>query len=202
MFSNRSVNVHQFAMVPRADIPRSSFRMQRAYKSTFGGLDSDGVSAGDISLLYPVFVEEVLPGDTFALRMTAFARLATPIFPVMDNLYLDSHFFFVPNRLVWENWQRFMGERDDPDSSVDFEVPMRSCPAGGYVANSIYDYMGLPCVGQVAVAGVYEHSALPLRGYDLIWNEWFRDQNIFDTVPVDITDGPDTTTYRLRPRRS
>ncbi|WP_445780380.1 major capsid protein, partial [Shewanella sp.] len=98
MHRNKSVDVHQFSMIPRADIPRSKFDRQSGYKTTF-----------DSGYLVPVFVDEVLPGDTINLQMTAFARLATPLFPVMDNMHLDSFFFFVPNRLVWENWQKFMG---------------------------------------------------------------------------------------------
>lgn len=199
MFSNRSVDVHQFAMVPRADIPRSSFRMQRAYKTTFGGKNGTTVAAQ--SSLYPIFVEEVLPGDTFNLRMTAFARLATPIFPVMDNLYLDSFFFFCPNRLVWDNWHKFMGERTpDPSSSVDFTIPQIVSPAGGYAINSVHDYMGLPTVGQVGGAETFSHSALPLRMYQLINNEWFRDQNMAPTGTPDTGDGPDVTAYSLRSR--
>ena len=98
MHRNQSVNVHQFAMIPRADIPRSRFDSQKAYKTTF-----------DAGYLVPVYCDEVLPGDTFNLKMTAFARLATPLFPIMDNMYLDTFFFFVPNRLIWENWQKFIG---------------------------------------------------------------------------------------------
>lgn len=100
MHRNKSVDVHQFAMVPRAEIPRASFNIQTSHKTTF-----------DAGYLVPVFCEEVLPGDTFKVKMTAFARLATPIFPVMDNLHLESFFFFVPNRLLWDNWVKFMGNR-------------------------------------------------------------------------------------------
>ena len=99
-FRNKSVSTHQFSMIPRADIPRSSFNIQTSHKTTF-----------DAGYLVPIYVDEVLPGDTFNLKCTAFGRMATPIFPVMDNLYLDLFFFFVPNRLVWDNWQRFMGEQ-------------------------------------------------------------------------------------------
>jgi len=182
MFRNRSVDVHQFAMVPRADIPRSSFRMQHTHKTTF-----------DAGYIVPVYVDEVLPGDTFALKMTAFARMATPIFPVMDNLYLDSFFFFVPNRLIWENWQKFMGEQVNPGDSISYTVPIVTAPAGGYTPTTIYDYFGLPCVGQVAGGNTYTHSALPLRAYNLIWNEWFRDQNLQNSVTVQKDNGPDTT---------
>jgi len=134
--------------------------------------------------------------------MTAFARLATPIFPVMDNMYLDSFFFFVPNRLLWENWQRFMGEQTDPGDSTAYLVPQIECPEGGYEIGTVYDYMGLPTVGQVAtVGGVVSHSALHLRAYNLIWNEWFRDQNLQDSLPVNIGDGPDNPADYVLQRR-
>jgi len=203
MFSNRSVDVHSFAMIPRAEIPRSSFRMQRAYKTTFGGNNGDVVDP--TSWLYPIFVEEVLPGDTFNCRMTAFCRLATPINPVMDNLYLDSFFFFCPNRLVWDNWPKFMGERAPaPGNSIDFTIPTANSTSGGYPVFSIQDYMGLPTVGQVAGDGIVINSALPLRMYRLIWNEWFRDQNMASMATVFTDDGPDDVgvrgPYLLLPR--
>lgn len=191
MFRNKSVSSHSFAMIPRAEIPRSSYRMQRAYKTTFGGTDS--VNPSPYAFLYPVFCEEVLPGDTWRLNMTAFARLATPLFPPMDNLYLETFFFFVPNRLVWTNWPKFMGEREDPDSSIDYVIPQMVSPAGGYAINSLQDYLGLPTVGQVAGSNTVSHSALPIRGYNLIWNEWFRDQNLIDSVTVNKGDGPDAS---------
>lgn len=181
MHKNASVNVHQFAMVPKAEIPRSSFNIQKAYKSTF-----------DAGYLVPVYVDEVLPGDTFSLKMTAFARLATPLFPTMDNLVLDSFFFFVPNRLVWNNWQKFMGEQASPGDSISYTIPQQVCPASGYAVNSLQDYFGLPTVGQVGVGNTVSHSALPLRAYNLIYNEWFRDQNLQNSVTVDKGDGPDT----------
>lgn len=181
MFRNKSVDSHSFAMVPRSDVPRSSFNAQKTYKTTF-----------DSGYLIPVYVDEVLPGDTFNLKMTAFSRLTTPIFPIMDNLHMDSFFFFVPNRLVWSNWQRFMGERDpDPDSSIDYLIPQMVSPAGGYAANTLQDYMGLPTAGQIQPGNSYSHSAMFTRAYNLIWNEWFRDQNLQDSVKVDKGDGPD-----------
>lgn len=191
MHRNKSVNVHQFAMIPRADIPRSKFDSQKSYKTTF-----------DAGYLIPVYVDEVLPGDTINLQMTAFARLATPLFPIMDNMHLDSFFFFVPNRLVWENWQKFMGERyPDPDSSIDYTVPETTSPTGGYAVNSLQDYMGLPTVGQVSAVNTVTHCAFWTRAYNLIWNEWFRDQNLQDSAVVDIDDGPDIASdYVLRRR--
>jgi len=180
MFRNQSVNAHQFAMTPRADIPRSSFKIEKAHKTTF-----------DAGYLVPVYVDEVLPGDSFSLSMTAFARLATPLFPVMDNMYLESFFFFVPNRLVWDNWKRFMGEQKNPGDSIDFIVPHIDSYAGGYDVNSIFDYMGLPTKGQVTPTTAVWHSALWLRAYNLIYNEWFRDENLQDSVEVPTDDGPD-----------
>lgn len=191
MHRNKSVNVHQFAMIPRADIPRSKFDSQKSYKTTF-----------DSGYLIPVYVDEVLPGDTINLQMTAFARLATPLFPIMDNMHLDSFFFFVPNRLVWENWQKFMGERyPDPDSSIDYTVPEMTSPAGGYAVNSLQDYMGLPTAGQITGSNTVTHCAFWTRAYNLIWNEWFRDQNLQDSAVVDVDDGPDNPAdYVLRRR--
>jgi len=181
MHKNKSVSTHKFAMVPRADIPRSSFAIETSHKTTF-----------DAGYLVPVYVDEVLPGDTFNLKMTAFARLSTPLFPVMDNLHLDSFFFFVPNRLVWENWQKFMGEQNNPGDSIDYLIPQSTSPTGGYLTNTLQDYMGLPTVNQIGAAATISHSALHLRAYNLIWNQWFRDQNLQDSVPVPMDDGPDT----------
>jgi hypothetical protein len=180
MHRNKSVDVHQFTMIPKADIPRSSFDCQSTHKTTF-----------DAGYLVPVYVDEMLPGDTFRLNMTAFARLATPIYPIMDNMHLDSFFFFVPNRLIWSNWQKFMGQQANPDSSTSFVVPQQVSPAGGYAVGSLQDYMGLPTVGQVSNTGTVSHCAFWPRAYNLIWNEWFRDENLQNSVTVDLGDGPD-----------
>lgn len=180
MHKNKSVDVHQFAMVPKADIPRSAFNMQHAHKTTF-----------DAGYLVPIYVDEVLPGDTFNLRMTAFARLATPLFPVMDNLHLDSFFFFVPNRLIWTNWKKFMGEQTNPGDSIAYTIPQIVSPVGGYAVGGLQDHMGLPTVGQVDAASTISHSALHLRAYNLIWNEWFRDENLQASVNVHVDNGPD-----------
>lgn len=187
---NKSVDVHQFAMIPKADVPRSSFVIETAHKTTF-----------DAGYLVPIYVDEVLPGDTFNLRMTAFCRMATPIFPTMDNLHLDTFFFFVPNRLVWTNWKRFMGEQNNPNDSISYVVPESQVPAGGYAIGSLQDYMGLPTVGQVGVGATGNHNTLHLRAYNLIWNEWFRDENLQNSATVDLGDGPDNTAnYFLRRR--
>ena len=190
MFRNKSANVHQFSMVPAAHIPRSSFRVQHTHKTTF-----------DSGYLVPVYVDEVLPGDSFRLKMTAFSRLSTPLFPIMDNLHMESFFFFVPYRLIWDNWQKFMGEQKNPGDSISYLIPQQISPAGGYPVNSLQDYMGLPTVGQVGAGNTVSHSAAWLRAYNLIYNEWFRDENLQDSAVVDTDDGPDTTSdYFLRRR--
>ena len=191
MHRNKSVNVHRFAMIPRADIPRSTFDSQKAYKTTF-----------DAGFLVPVYVDEILPGDTVRLNMTSFTRLATPLFPVMDNMHLDSFFFFVPNRLVWDNWQRFMGERaPNPDSSIDFVIPTCTSPAGGYAVNSLQDYMGIPTAGQITAPNTVTHNNLPMRAYNLIYNEWFRDENLQNSAHMDNGNGPDNASNYFVRRR-
>ncbi len=190
MHRNKSVDPHRFAMIPQAEIPRASFDRQFAHKTTF-----------DAGYLVPVYVDEVLPGDTFNLKMTAFARMATPIFPIMDNMYMDSFFFFVPNRLIWNNWQKFMGEQINPGDSISYVVPQQVSPAGGYAVGSLQDYMGLPTVGQVGAGNTVSHCAFFTRAYNLIWNEWFRDENLQNSAVVDKGDGPDTVSnYTLKRR--
>jgi hypothetical protein len=176
---------HDFSRVPRAEIPRSSFDRSHNMKTTL-----------DAGNLYPVFVDEALPGDTFSLNMHGFARLATPLHPFMDNLYFNTFFFAVPLRLLWGNFQKFMGEQGAPGDSTDFLVPQMTAPAGGYVNGSIYDYFGLP----TQVAG-FSHSALFLRAYNLIWNEWFRDQNLQPSLSVPKDDGPDAQGHYALQRR-
>ena len=190
MHRNKSVNVHQFTMIPKADIPRSSFDCQSTHKTTF-----------DAGNLVPVYVDEVLPGDTFKLNMTAFARLATPLYPIMDNMVMDSFFFFVPNRLIWDNWQKFMGQQANPADSISYVVPQQVSPTGGYAIGSLQDYMGLPTTGQVTAGQTVSHCAFWPRAYNLIWNEWFRDENLQNSVTVDKGDGPDTVAnYNLLKR--
>lgn len=171
----RSVMSHDFARIPSVEIPRSSFDRSHGYKTTF-----------DAGYLVPIFVDEVLPGDTMNVRMTGFARLNTPLFPIMDNLFAETFFFFVPNRLLWANWERFNGAQDDPGDSTDFLVPQVTAPGGGYAEGSLFDYFGLPTL----IDGIY-NSALFSRAYNLIYNEWFRDENLQDSVVVDDGDGPD-----------
>jgi len=182
-FRSRSVKVDHFAMIPRADIPRSKFQIETGHKTTF-----------DAGYLIPIFVDEVLPGDTFSLKMTAFARMSTPIFPIMDNLYLETFFFFVPNRLVWENWVKFMGEQTDPGDSISYLVPTieRETLQG---VGGLDDYMGLPTTGQGD--GPLYFNALPYRAYNLIWNEWFRDENLQDSIAISRGDDASATPSNL-----
>ena len=172
----QSSRQHVFARLPEVKRPRSSFDRSHGYKTTF-----------DAGFLIPFFVDEALPGDSVNLDLTAFGRLATPIFPVMDNMYLTTMFFFVPLRLIWTNFQKFMGEQVNPGDSTDFVTPKITAPVStGFEIGSLYDYFGLP----TGVAG-YEINNFFGRAYNLIYNEWFRDQNLQDSVVVDLDDGPD-----------
>jgi len=182
----QSVMKHSFSEVPFVDMPRSSFNRSHGYKTTF-----------DAGYLIPVFVDEALPGDTFNLRPTLFARLNTPVFPIIDNLFLDIHFFAVPVRQLWTNFRKFCGEQTDPGDSTDYTIPISAAPiTTGYSNQTLQDYLGLP-----TKVPDYEHSALFTRAYNHIFNEWYRDQNLIDSAVVDTDDGPDTVTdYVLRKR--
>lgn len=182
----QSVMKHSFSHVPHADIQRSAFDRPSGYKTT---LDTD--------YIYPVFVDEVLPGDTHTMDATYFARMNTPIYPLLDNLFMHTFWFFVPSRLVWTNFQKFMGEQTDPDDSTDYVVPQVVAPAvTGWTVGELWDYFGIPTdVPNLSV------NALPSRAYQLIYNEWFRDQNLIDSVTVDKGNGPDSeSNYELRKR--
>lgn len=178
MKTRKSVMKHQFSQVPSANIPRSSFNRTHGHKTTFDG-----------GVLVPLYIDECLPGDTFSLNMTTFARLQTPIVPFMDNMNMDVHFFAVPVRLLWENFQKFMGEQDNPDDSTDFLIPQVISDGVGWQTGSVSDYFGLPLnIPNMST------SALWHRAYNLIWNEWYRDENLQDSVPVNRGDGPDDPT--------
>lgn len=181
-----SVMQHQFSRVPKAEIQRSSFDRSHGHKTTFDG-----------GYLVPIICDEALPGDTFKLNMTGFARLATPIYPIMDNMKMETFFFAVPIRLIWDNWAAFNGEQLDPGSTTDFLVPQIQVVAPSLVATSdLYDYMGIP----VGISPI-TFSAFWARAYNLIWNEWFRDQNLQDRQYVGKGDGPDAeASYQLMRR--
>ena len=173
----RSVMEHSFAEVPRADIPRSSFNRSHGHKSTF---DSD--------YLIPILVDDIIPGDSFNVDCHFFGRLLSPpLHPIMDNMYVETFFFFVPYRLVWDNWEKMHGAQDDPSDSIDFTIPLMT---GGLTITEgdLADYMGLP----LNINTSSSFSCLPFRAYRLIWNEWFRDQNLQDSVDIVTDDGPDT----------
>lgn len=175
-FPQPSVMTHQFSQVPQANMERSSFRRSRGYKTAF-----------DAGYLIPIFFDEALPGDTYRVNLSSVARLATPLVPIMDNLHMDFFFFSVPNRLLWDNWQKFCGEQTDPGDSTDYVVPQIDAPdSTGWAVGSLADYFGIP----TEVTGISVNS-LHFRAYNLIYNEWFRDQNLIDSVTVDTGDGPD-----------
>lgn len=170
------VKAHNFSNAPQVYQKRSRFDRSFVRKMTF-----------DEGKLVPFFVDEVLPGDTISLTVRDFCRLATPVAPFMDNLYLDKFFFFVPNRLVWEHWQNFCFEQEDPDDSTDYVVP--TCQlAGGTAGESgigtVWDYFALP----TGLTNALNVNALPFRMYYLIWNEWFRDENLQKSVKIDKSD--------------
>lgn len=165
---------NRFAEVPKANISRSTFNRSHGLKTTF-----------DSGLLVPIYVDEALPGDTFTMSMNGFIRMSTPLHPVMDNLYADTHFWFVPNRLLWSAWPNFMGEEESPGDDVDYLVPRLN--SGTIVPEgTIGDYMGLP-TGQV----LGQCNALHLRAYNLVWSEHYRDQNLQERPALNTGDGPD-----------
>lgn len=166
-----------FASIENPKIQRSKFDRSSGWKGDF-----------DAGKLIPFFVDEALPGDTFQGSVNIFGRLSTPLKPIMDNIYIDVHFFAVPNRLVWDNWKRFMGERPDPDSTTDFLIPELDLGVANFPPYSNPDYLGLP----TSTGGLQNISALPLRAIKLIWNEWYRDQNLQDSITFSTGDGPDS----------
>lgn len=174
----RSVMEHSFSRVPTIDIPRSSFDRSHGHKTTF-----------DADYLIPILVDDIIPGDTFNVNANIFARLTSPtILPIMDNIHIDTFFFFTPYRLIFDNWERLMGAQDDPGDSIDFTIPVVTGSAT-VDEGDLSDYMGLPLTHSANDLGV---SALPFRAYRLIWNEWFRDQNLQDSVSVVTGAGPDS----------
>lgn len=174
----RSVMKHRFSEVPSVEIPRSRFNRSHAVKTTF---DAGG--------LVPILVDHAIPGDTFRCNMTGFARLSTPTYPVMDNLYMDTFFFAIPYRLIWDNWKKFCGEQTDPGDSIDYTIPQVTL--NDIQNESLYDYFGLP----TRIAANYTVNNLVGRAHNLTYNEWFRDQNLQDSLRVDTDDGPDTIAF-------
>lgn len=175
-----SVNVHDFAMNPRSSVPRSAFDISHAKKVPFNFSD-----------LIPILNEEVLPGDTWKCSISVAARTAIPIVPIQDNWHLEFFSYFVPMRLVWPNARKFWGEQDNPADSISFTIPQVTSAAGGFPVASIYDYMGLPTVGQVGGGNTISANALPFCAYNLIYNQCFRDENLQNSIgPSAFSDGP------------
>lgn len=165
----------RFALNPtRLDMSRSRFDRSSSYKTTF--------NVGD---LIPFYVDEVLPGDTFTIDTSKVVRMQTLLTPIMDNIYLDTYFFFVPNRIVWEHWRELMGENTQSAwlPQIEYSVPQITAPEGGWQVGTIADYMGIPTgVANLSV------NAMPFRAYALICNEWFRDENLTDPLNIPVSD--------------
>lgn len=186
----KSVMKHDFSRIPRIETPRSVFDRSHGHKTTF-----------DSGYLVPFYIDEALPGDSFRLNANIFARLATPKVPIMDNLFLETFYFAVPYRLLWENFVHMCGETDDPEENpqggTDYEIPqIVSLNPGGFETGSLADYFGLPLdIPNLSV------SALFHRAYNIIFNEWFRDQNLVNSAPKNTGDGPDSPTEYILRRR-
>lgn len=181
--TRRLVSQDDAAIIQRPSVPRSRFQGSWTRKTTF-----------DAGVLVPFMLDEVLPGDHLSYNVTAYVRMATPLFPLFDNQRIDTFFFYVPNRIVWANWKQFMGEEDIPGDGIDNHIPpYANSPAGGYLTGSIFDHFGLPTEAVMDAPNVYQHSTLPLRAYNLIFSEWFRDQNLQAKPALPMGDGEDTT---------
>lgn len=172
------ISPHQFGQVPRADIPRSSFNLSHGIKTTF-----------DADYLIPNGVWDVIPGDSWNCKTTIVARLATPLHPLQDNLYIDQFYFFVPYRILWSNFEKFMGAQTDPGDSIDYTIPVVSGASATYAnPGTLWDYFGLP---PTADQGAMNVSCLPYRAFVKIYNDWYRDENLQDSIPENTGDGPD-----------
>lgn len=161
---NRNTEAHFSENPTNIDMPRSKFDRSTTHKTS--------MNAGD---LVPIYVDEVLPGDTLKMDFSSIIRMSTPIYPVMDNAYVDIYFFSVPNRLVWEHWREFMGQNNTTfwEQPTEYTIPQVTAPTGGWAKGTIADYMGIP----TKTEGI-SISSLFFRAYGLIWNEWFRDENL------------------------
>ena len=186
MAKNFSKKQHSFAVSPAVDRPRSTFPLISRTTTTL-----------DAGLLVPFHVADVLPGDTMQMNAATFGRLATPLKAFMDNLYLDTFWFFVPNRLVWENWEKFQGAQDSPGDSISFTIPTIEVAGGASVGvHKLADYFGIP-----TQALAVDVNALPFRGYNLIYNTFFKDQNLQDAVTEDTGDAASTEANHVILRR-
>lgn len=174
---NRNSEQH-YSQVPHAEIRRAKFKRDFSLLTT--------INEGD---LVPIYCDEVLPADTFKINLNSLVRMATPLYPVMDNAYMDFYFFFVPARLLWEHFVNLMGQNDKTfwAEATEYTTPVTTAPAGGWKVGTIADYFGIPTeVGKLKV------NSMPFRAYVKIWNEWFRDENL--QQPAQMTMGDETTT--------
>lgn len=179
----------RFGQIPKESVPRSTFDRSHTLKTTF-----------DSGQLIPIFWDQVVPGDTHNLKLTSLARLSTPIVPVMDNIWAETFFFFVPYRLIWDNWERFCGAQTDPGDSTAYVTPKIECPAVGFAEGSLFDYLAIKpqITGNLVPWSI---NAFNARAYNLIWNDWFRDENLQNSLEVHKGNGPDPfTDYFIQTR--
>ncbi len=170
---------HQFSQTPSVNIPRSTFNLSHGHKTAF---DADDL----VPICQPI---DIIPGDTFRVNTNFFMRLATPLLPILDNLYFDTFAFFVPYRTIWDNHEKFHGAQDDPGDSISFTIPIvQSGDASGTFLGSRWDFFGLP---PLAIPDDVPVSSLPFRAYDKIWTDWFRSATLQNSVPATTDNGPD-----------
>ena len=170
---NRNSEQH-YSQVPRAEIRRARFKRDYSLLTT--------INEGD---LVPIYLDEVLPADTFKVNVNALVRMSTPLYPVMDNAYMDYYFFFVPARLLWEHFENLMGQNDKTfwAEATEYTTPQTTAPSGGWNVGTLADYFGIP----TGVANLSVNS-MPFRAYCKVWNEWFRDENLQQPVTMSKTD--------------
>lgn len=185
----RLVSQNDAAIIESANVPRSVFTGSWTRKTTF-----------DAGYLVPILVDELLPGDHMTYDVTAYVRMSTPLYPMFDNQRIDTFFFFVPNRLLWDNWVKMMGEQNDPSDTIAYTIPQTSSALGGANPHTLWDHFGLPVKNQPSLGGTITVNALPFRAYYLIWNAWFRDENIQSSITVPKDNGPDTWAGTLMKR--
>jgi len=178
------------ALNARTRIPRSKFhntwRRKAAYHTGY---------------IYPLLVDEIMPGDHMRYKITPYLRMATALFPILDSQRVDVHLFFVPMRLLWDRFPKFMGEQTNPGDTIAYTVPQLVSPAGGFAIGQLEDHMGLPTVGQITAGQTISVNVLPMRAYNLIYNLWFRDQNLINSLTMQTDDGPDSlASYAIRVR--
>ncbi len=173
----KSVMSHSFGRTPSVQAPRSVFDRSSGFKLAI-----------DADYLYPIFLDEIVPGDQMRMNAQLFGRMNTPIYPIMDNLFIDTFWFFVPHRILFDNFRYMLGEQDSPGDSIDFTFPtMTSTTTTGYAEDSLHDYLGIP-------PGIpdFVHCVLPHRAYNAINQHWFRNQNLQNEYVLNTDAGPDT----------